>query len=681
MSRSIDILECTLRDGSYAIDYQFTAEDTAIISAGLEAAGFKFIEIGHGLGFSASSAKHGFAAENDEDYIIAAKNTLRKARFGMFCIPGTANLRDIGIAAKHGMGFIRIGVNVTEIEKAEPFIKKAKNAGMLVFSNLMKSYAVTPKEFAHKVKLAYQYGADVICVVDSAGGMLPNDVREYITVVKNETDARIGFHGHNNLHLAEANAIEAVNAGASIIDTSLLGMGRSAGNAQTELMVILLEKLGFNTGIDLYQTLDLGEKVIKPIVGEHGVDSISAIVGAAQFHSSFMKIVNKVSKIYSVDIRQLITEVSKIDRINVTEELASRVAQKLKPIKKKTKQIHFELDLTDFMKQVNPSKLDSISKNIINEMFMLSKKTGRKTVFTISKSLDPLKKSTTFPFIRYNENYIVGNAELKDDGDALEIMNAIDGTVDFMLIDFPLWNRGITGKKEWKSKTLPYNDLNAQAMGTVNMIVALTQRISSSVLVTGNNYLTKKLILDLLYFNYKVYTVETTLAASKEYNSLPGNLKLFSSEYSPKIDFIVGLTPYKKSIQCNMLSKTHSNSIIIDAGPMSIAEDVLNYAHKHNLKVFKIDMRAGLFGEIETTLKTHLVTKAILGKDTIRGARVIAGGFIGKKGDIVLDSIQKPTRILGVSDGKGGLLNSKMTQNYRNKLQKVKLAVTKSIFE
>src|SRR3989338_816124 len=243
--KRIEILDCTLRDGSYAIDYQFTAEDTAVIVAGLESAGVRLIEIGHGLGLGASKAGCGVAAATDEEYLRAAQETAKKAKYGMFCIPGIAQLKDLDLAAQYKMDFVRIGTNVNEVERGERFIKKAKDLGMLVSCNLMKSYAVTPKEFGQYVKKASRYGADVICVVDSAGGMLPADVREYVQIVKSETAAAAGFHGHDNLCLAVANSLEAVKAGASIVDTSLQGMGRSAGNAQTAILGILLKKTGY----------------------------------------------------------------------------------------------------------------------------------------------------------------------------------------------------------------------------------------------------------------------------------------------------------------------------------------------------------------------------------------------------------------------------------------------------
>src|SRR5271157_3221462 len=83
-----DILEVTLRDGSYLIDFQFTAQDTIVIASALEAVGLRWIEVGHGVGLNASATGKGAAAATDEQYLDAVAGTLSKARWGVFFIPG-----------------------------------------------------------------------------------------------------------------------------------------------------------------------------------------------------------------------------------------------------------------------------------------------------------------------------------------------------------------------------------------------------------------------------------------------------------------------------------------------------------------------------------------------------------------------------------------------------------------
>ena len=74
--------------------------------------------------------------------------------------------------------------------------------------------------------------------------MLPNDVKKYIEEVKKAVNKKflIGFHGHNNLGLANANCLSAIDAGANIIDSSIMGMGRSSGNAITEMLIAILDR-------------------------------------------------------------------------------------------------------------------------------------------------------------------------------------------------------------------------------------------------------------------------------------------------------------------------------------------------------------------------------------------------------------------------------------------------------
>jgi len=329
--KRIVILETTLRDGGYPIDFQFTAKDTSTIVAALEEAGFEFIEIGHGFGLNASNCGYGIAAVTDEEYLKAASGILKYAKFGMFFIPGIGRKEDLKMAADYKMDFVRIGTNVTEVDESAPYVEIAKNLGMKVSANLMKSYVLPPREFLKQAKKSENFGSDILVVVDSAGGMLPYEVSSYISILKENSELPIGFHGHNNFSLAIANALSAIEAGATRIDTTLRGMGRSAGNAQTEILVLLLKKLGYSIPIDFYKTMDLAENLIRPLMKKaQEINSIAIVSGKAQFHSSFLPIIQKVAQKYDIDSRKLIEEVSRIERVHVTEELATRVAKSIR---------------------------------------------------------------------------------------------------------------------------------------------------------------------------------------------------------------------------------------------------------------------------------------------------------------------------------------------------------------
>lgn len=326
---NLRLLDCTLRDGSYAIDFRFTAADTEIIAGALDRAGVPLIEVGHGVGLRASTTGKGEAAETDEAYLVAAARSVHRGKFGVFCIPGIAQLEDVNLAADHGAGFIRIGTNVSEASDAGPFIARAKDLGLEVMANFMKSYTMEPAQFAERVVLAEQFGADAVYIVDSAGGMLVDELTSYMNAIRERTDVPIGFHGHNNLGLAVGHSLKAVELGATIIDGSLKGMGRSAGNAPTEQLVASLTRMGIDLGIDLLEILDIGEECVEPFLLHQSLRPLDIVSGFALFHSSFMGTILKYSSRYRIDPRRLIIALCAEDKVNAPESLVQRIAARL----------------------------------------------------------------------------------------------------------------------------------------------------------------------------------------------------------------------------------------------------------------------------------------------------------------------------------------------------------------
>ncbi|GLX77637.1 hypothetical protein tinsulaeT_09770 [Thalassotalea insulae] len=325
-----DILDCTLRDGSYEIDFQFSYDDTVTIAAALDKSGIKLIEVGHGIGLGASEAGLGVAADTDENYMKAAATAISSAKWGMFCIPGIANLAHLNIAKDYGMDFIRIGTNVDDYKKAYPFIEKAKALGMTVCSNFMKSYTSEPSDFAEIAHDASEKGSDFIYIVDSAGGMLPQELKNYIHIIKGKfPNIKLGFHGHNNLGLGMANSLIAQENGVELIDTSLQGFGRSAGNTATEHFICALMRKGILLDIDPIELMTIGEKHIKPLIQKRGLSSIDITSGLGQFHSSYMPIITDVAKKYRVDPRRLIIAVCQHDQLNAPKPLVEKVASLL----------------------------------------------------------------------------------------------------------------------------------------------------------------------------------------------------------------------------------------------------------------------------------------------------------------------------------------------------------------
>lgn len=326
MNSNLQIMDVTLRDGSYAINFQFSEADTKNLCEKLSGANIGYIEIGHGVGLGASSLKNGEALCTDEEYLKAALSSKCKAKYGMFCIPGTAKLEDLDKLKEYGASFVRIGTNVNEVVKSEPYIKKAKMLGLEVMANYMKSYASTEKEFENNVRLSKDYGADVIYIVDSAGGMSQKMIENYYSIIKRVGELKIGFHGHDNLGMAVSNSLYAAELGIDYIDTSLRGMGRSAGNASTELVCANLIKWHHFEKYNCEELVKCGEMYIKPLYNMLNHNALDIYCGLADFHSSYMQYIHKYSAKYQVNPLKLIVEYSKHDKINMNEEILTKIA-------------------------------------------------------------------------------------------------------------------------------------------------------------------------------------------------------------------------------------------------------------------------------------------------------------------------------------------------------------------
>jgi len=326
------ILDSTLRDGSQAINFQFGRKLTRNILSNLEKGGIQWIEMGHGLGLGATRKCGKPALLSDEEYMDLAKNTLKKANFGFIIIKKFGEKKDIKLASERGAKFIRIGSNITEVNQIEDYIKYVKEQGLIVFIALMKAYAITHmKEYIEILQKLEKWGADVITLMDSAGTMIPEEVKKYINHGKININISLGFHAHNNLQLAIANTITAIKAGADCVDVSIGGLGRSAGNAPTEILAILLEKYGRGKILNYKVLSDLNDNYIFPLIkGQNRFSSESLTFGFAGFHSNFLPLITKVCKRYPLlDYRDVILALSKKEKVNVNEELINKAIKEM----------------------------------------------------------------------------------------------------------------------------------------------------------------------------------------------------------------------------------------------------------------------------------------------------------------------------------------------------------------
>jgi 4-hydroxy 2-oxovalerate aldolase len=327
----ITIQDSTLRDGNHAIRHQLGTDEVASYCRAADLAGIPILEVGHGNGLGASSFQVGLARLPDAEMLKIARANLKKTKLGVHIMPGFATVnRDLVPALDLGVDVVRVGTHCTEADIAERHIQFAAKRGVEVVGSLMMSHMADKHRLLEEAKKFQDYGASGVSLYDSAGSYFPADVKEKISFLRANLKMQVGFHAHNNLGLAIANSITAVEAGATIIDGCIKGFGAGAGNAQLEVLVAVFEKLGIQTGIDLYRVLDCADLAEESIVKETPtIKSISIVSGLAGVFSGFSKHVDRVAQQYKVDPRDVFFELGKRNAVGGQEDLIIEVAASL----------------------------------------------------------------------------------------------------------------------------------------------------------------------------------------------------------------------------------------------------------------------------------------------------------------------------------------------------------------
>ncbi|SOJ57416.1 4-hydroxy-2-oxovalerate aldolase [Mycobacterium simulans] len=304
------ILDTTVRDGSYAVNFQYTESDVRRIVGDLDAAGIPYIEIGHGVTIGATPAQ-GLAAQTDEEYFRAARSVARNAKLGAVIVPALAPIASVDLAGDY-LDFLRMCAIATEFEKVVPFVERAQAKGLEVSIQLVKSHLFEADLLARAAKQASQLGVRIVYVVDTTGTFLPEDVRRYVEALRNASDVTVGYHGHNNLGMAVANTLEAFDAGADYLDGTLMGFGRGAGNCQTESLIAALQRRGHLGEIDLDRIFDAaGSDMLGRGPQSYGIDPWEISFGFHGLDSLHVDHIRASAEMANLSVSRVIRETAK----------------------------------------------------------------------------------------------------------------------------------------------------------------------------------------------------------------------------------------------------------------------------------------------------------------------------------------------------------------------------------
>jgi 4-hydroxy 2-oxovalerate aldolase len=251
MNNNFEILDCTLRDGGYYTDWDFSKHIIDMYVAAMRNSPISYIEIGYrGKESTTYLGEYYFLP------IPTIRNLRKELPNKKLSVMLNAkewegdevNLRENLKRCQKYIDLVRIAADPNKPESTLSVAREVHKVGLPVFINIMYSHIMLRDDYFLNL-LQKECPHDAIYVVDSFGCLEPENIKELIRKCRKIFKRKlIGFHGHNNMELAFANSIAALESGADLIDATVTGIGRGAGNLRTEL---LLSYLGLKKGWDI----------------------------------------------------------------------------------------------------------------------------------------------------------------------------------------------------------------------------------------------------------------------------------------------------------------------------------------------------------------------------------------------------------------------------------------------
>ena len=284
---NVKILDCTLRDGGAVNASQFSAETARAVYDACADAHLDYVELGYkDSSRYYSSAEFGELRFCDEDVIkrIVGDNK-RDIKIAVMADVGKSDFRKAIVRKSQSLvDMVRVATYAKDMDKAIDIVKFASDMGYETAICIMAVSTLSEKELDNAFTQAVESDADIIYIMDSFGGLTPAGFRNVFMpckIASHSRGKRVGVHIHDSIMMAFANTIEAILGGADIVDSSICGLGRGAGNCRTEMLAQFARK-------DIRPILECAEQHIEPMrkYFRWGCEYPYVLTGFANVHPS-----------------------------------------------------------------------------------------------------------------------------------------------------------------------------------------------------------------------------------------------------------------------------------------------------------------------------------------------------------------------------------------------------------
>ncbi|KND55776.1 4-hydroxy-2-oxovalerate aldolase [Candidatus Paraburkholderia kirkii] len=270
--KRITVHDMTLRDGMHPKRHQMTLGQMRSIATGLDEARVPLIEVTHGDGLGGSSINYGFPAHTDAEYLGAVIPLLKRAKVSALLLPGIGTVDHLKEAYALGVHTIRVATHCTEVDVSEQHIAMARKLDM-------------------------------------------------------QPNTELGFHGHHDLAMGVANSIAAIEAGANRIDGVSAGLGAGAGNTPLEVFVAVCERMGIETGVDVWKIQDVAEDLVVPMMDfPLRIDRDALTLGYAGVYGAFLLFAKRAGDKYRIPAHDILVELGRRGMVGGQENMIEDTA-------------------------------------------------------------------------------------------------------------------------------------------------------------------------------------------------------------------------------------------------------------------------------------------------------------------------------------------------------------------
>ena len=333
---AITFVDTTLRDGDHALDHQISEQLVDTVAARLAAANVPIVEVGHGAGLGGSSVLWGRATVDDRLLLAAARRAIGdgESKLMAVLVPGLGTLDQVDAVAEARVDVVRVATHCTEADLAIEHIGALRERGIRAGGFLQMAHAIPPAELAEQAAIMADAGAEVVWIADTAGTMLRDDVRARVATVGERVGCELGLHMHNNLGVAVSNTLAGVEEGATWVDGSLAALGAGAGNAPTEVLAVVFERLGMATGMDAAILLEAAETLVRPAMSmPQIIDRDSVVAGIAGVYASVLHAAKAFGARYGVETSDVLVEAGRrgvvVGQDDMIEDLALKLRERV----------------------------------------------------------------------------------------------------------------------------------------------------------------------------------------------------------------------------------------------------------------------------------------------------------------------------------------------------------------